>query len=140
MTILRELLDKLHIGIVLVGNDDKILAFNKMAGEMLQQDPEDRIGTSIFRCHGEPSEEPVRKMLNDMRNGRMESYEGWVNFQGRILFEYIYPLPGPDGECHLVVEELHDAAEKVEYLKSIGEWELIHVSGVGEKAPRPPER
>lgn len=128
----------MNAGIVLVDPNNQIVLFNKLAGEMLQQNPEDRIGTPLLRCHGELSEGNVLKMINDMRTGALEEYEGWVNFRGRMLYEYIYPIFGKNGDFLGIVEELHDASEKAEYLKARGEWKDIHVSGVGEKSPRSP--
>ncbi len=138
LEVLEKFAENLNIGIVIVDNDDKIILFNKLAGEMLQQNPDTRIGTSILRCHGEVSEKPVMKMFEDLRNRVMEYYEGWVNFKGRMLYEYIYPLWDENGVCLGVVEELHDAYEKSEYLKTKGEWKELHISGLGEKAPRSP--
>jgi len=138
LELLEKFTDTMNVGVVLVDNDDKIILFNKMAGEMLQQVPESRIGSSILRCHGEVSEKPVMKMINDLKNRVMDHYEGWVNFKGRMLYEYIYPILDSNGVCLAVVEELHDAKEKAEYLKIKGEWEKLHVSGLGEKSPRSP--
>jgi DUF438 domain-containing protein len=135
---LKDVVDNLNIGIVVVDNDNMIILFNKLAGEMLQQEPADRIGSSILRCHGKVSEGPVVKMISDLRNHIMEHYEGWVNFRGRMLYEYIYPIWSTNGECLGVVEELHDAAEKAGYLKMKGEWKEIHISGLQEKSPRSP--
>jgi len=136
--VLRNIVDNLNIGIVIVDSDNMITLFNKLAGEMLQQEPSKRIGSSILRCHGEISEGPVLKMISDLKNRVMDHYEGWVNFRGRMLFEYIYPIWDSKGECVGIVEELHDAAEKAGYLKMKGEWKEIHVSGQGEKSPRSP--
>lgn len=135
---LKNVVENLKIGIVVVDNENMIILFNKVAGEMLQQEPTKRLGSSILRCHGEVSEGPVLKMISDLKNRVMNHYEGWVNFRGRMLYEYIYPIWGPNGECLGVVEELHDAAEKAGYLKMKGEWKEIHVSGLGEKSPRSP--
>ncbi|MCK5239990.1 MAG: PAS domain-containing protein [Candidatus Thorarchaeota archaeon] len=135
---LSKFADTMNVGIVLVDSDNRIILFNKLAGEMLHQNPDERIGTNILRCHGEVSEAPVLKMINDLKNGVMEKFEGWVNFRGRMLYEYIYPLRDDAGDYLGVVEELHDAAEKAEYLKTKGDWKDIHISGLGEKSPRTP--
>jgi len=82
--LLEKFAENLNVGIVIVDNDDNIILFNKLAGEMLQQDPDSRIGTSILRCHGEVSEKPVLKMFEDLKNRVMEHFEGWVNFKGRM--------------------------------------------------------
>jgi DUF438 domain-containing protein len=138
LDLLVRFAENLNVGIVIVDDEDKIVLFNKLAGEMLQQDPQSRLGTSIMRCHGEVSEKPVMKMITELKNRVMTHYEGWVNFKGRMLYEYIYPLWDDEGNCIAVIEELHDAAEKAEYLKLKGEWEELHVSGLGDKAPRSP--
>lgn len=138
LDLLARFAENLNVGIVIVDDEDKIVLFNRLAGEMLQQDPQSRIGTPILRCHGEVSEKPVMKMIKELKNRVMTHYEGWVNFKGRMLYEYIYPLWDTDGKCIAIIEELHDAAEKAEYLKMKGEWEETHVSGLGEKAPRSP--
>jgi DUF438 domain-containing protein len=135
---LKDVVENLNIGIVVIDSSDTIIIFNKLAGVMLHQEPTERIGSSILRCHGSISEGPVIKMLTDLRNGVMGHYEGWVNFRDRMLYEYIYPLWNAKGVCIGVVEELHDAAEKAGYLKMKGEWREIHVSGLGEKSPRSP--
>jgi len=138
LDLFTEFADNLNVGIVIVDDENSIILFNKLAGEMLQQNPQSRIGTSIFRCHGEVSEQPVLKMINDLKSRVMDHYEGWVNFKGRMLYEYIYPLWNEYGKCIAIIEELHDAAERAEYLKSKGEWKDLHISGLGEKAPRSP--
>ncbi len=138
LDLLERFAENLNVGIVIVDDHDRIILFNKLAGEMLQQDPQSRIGTPILRCHGEVSEGPVLKMISDLKNRVMDHYEGWVNFKGRMLYEYIYPLWDEHGKCLAIIEELHDASEKAEYLKAKGEWKDLHVSGLGEKAPRSP--
>jgi DUF438 domain-containing protein len=135
---LKDVVENLNIGIVVIDNSDIIIIFNKLAGEMLHQEPIERIGSSILRCHGKVSEEPVVKMITNLKNRTMDHYEGWVNFRGRMLYEYIYPLWSVKGECLGIVEELHDAAERAGYLKMKGEWTEVHVSGLGEKSPRSP--
>lgn len=135
---MKQVVDNLNIGIVVIDDHNQIVLFNKIAGEMLQQIPATRIGTSIFRCHGEISEGPVTKMISDLKNREMDHYEGWVDFRGRMLYEYIYPLWDSLGNCSGIVEELHEAADKAEYFKMKGIWKEIHVSGLGEKSPRSP--
>jgi len=88
---ISKFIDTMNVGIVLVDKNNKIVLFNQLAGEMLHQVPEERIGTSLLRCHGEVSEGPLLKMIDDLRNGVMEEYEGWVNFRGRMLYEYLIP-------------------------------------------------
>ena len=104
LDVLKNVTSNLNVGVVVVDNDNRIILFNRLAGEMLQQEPESRIGSSIMRCHGKVSEVPVAKMISDLRNRVMDDYEGWVNFKGRMLYEYIYPIWNSKGECLAIVE------------------------------------
>ena len=79
LNLLEKFAENLNVGIVIVDNENRIILFNRLAGEMLRQDPQSRIGTSILRCHGEVSEQPVLKMISDLKNRVMDHYEGWVN-------------------------------------------------------------
>lgn len=138
MTNLSKLLDSIHAGVVVIDSDNDIVFFNKLAGEMLGQDSDGRVGTSILLCHPERAEPGVLKMIGQMKSGELKEYEGWVNFAGRILYEYIYPLRDDDGNYSGAVAELHDATEKAEYLKSQGDWKAPEMHGLGESAPRSP--
>lgn len=136
---LQSILDTLNIGVVATDKDDKIVVFNRMAGEILQQDPEARIGTSILRCHPKESEPAVQKRISDLRNRVMERTEAWLDYRERILYEYICPIWDEQGEYLGVLSEVHDAGDKAELLKRLGEWKDIGVSGVGKRAPRSPQ-
>lgn len=133
---LGALLEIVHVGVVVIDSDNRIVVFNRMAGEMLGQDAESRIGTSILLCHPERAEPGVLMMIGQMKSGELQEYEGWVNFAGRILYEYIYPLWDDDGNYSGAVAELHEATEKAEYLKSQGDWKAPEMHGLGESAPR----
>lgn len=136
---LRAVADQLSIGLVLIDQDNRIVLFNRLAGIMLQVEPAERLGSSIFSCHPRESDVAVEKLIDDIRRGVIDHYEGWVDYRGRMLYEYIRPIRTDAGEYLGMIEELHDAAERAEALRARGEWQNVHVSGVGPRAPRSPE-
>jgi hypothetical protein len=136
---LRTMIDHLNIGLVIVDKDNRIVIFNHLAGEMLQQDPQERVGSSIFSCHPRESDQVVAKLISDLKSHTIDHYEGWVNYRGRMLFEFILPIWDDGGDYIGMIEELHDAAEKVELLQRLGQWKDIHISGMGARQPRDPE-
>ncbi|HMK08252.1 MAG TPA: PAS domain-containing protein, partial [Anaerolineales bacterium] len=81
----------------------------------------------------------VAKLIDDIRTGALEYYEGWVNYRGRMLYEYIRPIRTEAGEYLGMIEELHDAQDRADALKGRGEWKDVHISGVGPRGPRKPE-
>lgn len=136
--ILRTAMDSLNVAVVVIDDKERIVIFNRTAGELFGQDGPSRIDSSILRCHPERAEPGVLKMLGQMKSGELKNYQGWVNFRGNILYEFIYPLLDQSGKYIGAVAELHPAAEKAEYLKSRGEWKEPQLHGVGASSPRGP--
>jgi DUF438 domain-containing protein len=131
--------DRLSIGLVLIDKDNRIVLFNRLAGVMLHEEPSERLGSTIFSCHPHESDGAVKRLIDDIRTGVLDHYEGWVNYRGRMLFEYIRPIRTDAGEYLGMIEELHDAHDRAEVLQARGEWQDVHVSGFGPRAPRRPE-
>lgn len=136
--ILRTAMESLNVAVVVIDDKERIVMFNRTAGELFGQDAQSRFDSSILRCHPERAEPGVLKMIGQMKSGELKKYQGWVNFRGNILYEYIYPLLDLNGKYMGAVAELHPAAEKAEYLKSHGEWKEPELHGVGASSPRSP--
>ena len=137
--VIEAIADQLRIGLVVIDKDNRIVLFNRLAGRMLHEKPSERLGSTIFSCHPNESDAAVKKLINDIRSGTLDHYEGWVNYRGRMLYEYIRPIRTDTGEYFGMLEELHDAKDRAEVLQSRGEWKGVHISGVGPRAPRRPE-
>lgn len=135
---LQTILDSLTVALIVTDRDNKIIVFNRTAGEILSQDPLSRIGSSAMRCHPQQSEAAVQRMVDDLRDRAYPPYHGWVNFQGHDLYEYISALRDEKGEWLGTLVEIHDVTDKVELLRRLGEWDKPKVSGVDESAPRSP--
>ena len=110
---LANVINMLNVGVAVIDENNVITLFSKMAGEMLQQDPEARVGSSILLCHPERAEPGVLKMIEQFRTGELQKYEGFVNFIGRILYEYITPIRDDVGKYLGAIIELHDAKEMI---------------------------
>ncbi|MHA2321903.1 MAG: PAS domain-containing protein, partial [Candidatus Thorarchaeota archaeon] len=61
---MRRLVEDLRVGICVLDKDDKIVVFNQKLAEQLQQE-ENRIDSSILRCHPERAEPGVLKMIGE---------------------------------------------------------------------------
>jgi len=136
--LVTKALDKVNVGVVIIDADNNIVFFNKLAGELLHQEPELRVGTSVLLCHPARAELSVLDMIGKMKLGEIEKYEGWINYRGHILYEYIYPLHDEDGRYIGAVDELHDVPEKLEAQKKSGVFKMPELAGEGESTPRHP--
>ncbi len=137
--VLGSILDSLNIGVVFVDPQNVIQVFNATAGAMLGEDAASRIGSSLLLCHPPESEPAVLRRIADLSSGRTAMTENWLNYQGRALREYILPARDANGEVVGTLLLLHDAAAHVDCLQRLGEWKEVHVSGVGDRGPRPVE-
>jgi DUF438 domain-containing protein len=77
-------------------------------------------------------------MINKMKSGELDKYQGWVNFRGRVFYEYIYPLHDENGEYAGAVAEFHDVPEKLEAAKSSKDFKIPEMHGKGPSSPRSP--
>ena len=122
--------NSLKMGITIVDRNDVIIAVNRLFGEMVQKDPRQLVGNSVFLCHPEESRPAVQKLIDEFKKGTKTPYETWLNFRGRILREQIYPIISEEGKYSGMVDMLGDAADIAGYLKRLGEWKEIPVKGL----------
>jgi hypothetical protein len=136
---LRLVTDHLKVGLTILDQDNNIILMNRLAGIMLQENPRERIGSSILRCHPSEKETAVEKLIEDIQTGVKDNQEAFVNYRGRVMYEYITAIRDADGRYVGMIDELHDAADRAELMQRLGEWKELHVSGEGMMAPRTPE-
>jgi PAS domain S-box-containing protein len=132
---LLDIIDALRIGIAVVDENNRIVLMNRLFGEMVQQNPQERTGTSVFNCHPSESKSAVERMISDLRHKTIDHAEAWINFRGRILYEYLYPIEDRDGHLIGIADELHDAADQYEYMRKLGISKELPISGLGERMP-----
>ena len=139
--VLQKIVDTIDVGIVFVDTDNKIVVFNHTAGDMMNLDPEERIGTSILLCHPKESEQPVLNAFDFFRKNPQHITKGQIlNVQGRYLEQTFYSIPDDKGNYMGVMMVFKDVKDMVSLLKQSGEFEEPRVVGVGEKRPRKPNK
>ncbi len=134
---LSAILDGLHIGLAVADERGTIIVMNEKFGEMVQVNAKERVGSPLALCHPPEAMPNVDRLIADLRNRVKDREEAWVNFKGRVIYEYLYGIWDREGRFVGIADELHDAAERAEYLKLHGRWRELPVSGVGARGPRP---
>ena len=139
--LLLKVMNTIDVGIVFVDPDNKIVFFNRAAGELLNVEPEGRIGTSIFLCHPKAIEQKVEQRIDEFREDPQLRTKGRIiNYQGRYLQENFYSVSDQQGNYLGVIGVFQDVEEKVSLLKQLGKFEEPRVFGVGESRPRKPKK
>ena len=137
--LLQKIMNTIDLGIVFVDADNKIVFFNRAAGEMLNVEPEERIGTSIFLCHPKVIEQKVEQRIDEFRKDPQRRTKGnIINYQGRYIQETFYSVSDQQEKYLGVIGVFQDVEEKVSLLKQLGKFEEPRVFGVGERRPQKP--
>ena len=137
--LLNRIMNTIDVGMVFVDADNKLAFFSRAAGELLNVEPEERIGTSVFLCHPKELVQQVQQRIDDIRKDPQRRTKGRiVNYQGRYLHETFYSVSDEKGVYLGIAGVFQDVGEKVSLLKQLGKFEEPRVFGVGEMAPRKP--
>ncbi len=132
--LLQKIINTIDLGIVFVDTDNKIVIFNNTAGDMLNADPEEKIGTSILLCHPKESEQRVVQVFDFFRKNPQHRTKGRiVNVQGRYLNQTFYSISDEKGDYMGVMMILTDAKEMVSLLKQSGNFNEPRVVRVVER-------
>lgn len=98
--ILESILDTLPIEFSVLGEDDKVLAWNKHETRIFKR-PEAALGRDVKDCHPEKSLEKVEQILGEMREGIRDKARFWIDL----------PL-GKNGEKEKVMIEYYALRDK----------------------------
>ena len=137
--LLQKVMNTIGKGIVFVDAANKLVFFNRAAGELLNAKPEERIGTSIFLCHPKKIEQKVEQRIDQFRKDPQLQTKGRIiNYQGRYIRETFYSISDQQGKYLGIAGVFEDVEELVSLLKQAEEFEEPPVFGIGDKSPRSP--
>lgn len=135
--LLHKVFNTIGKGIVFVDDADKLVFFNRAAGDLLNVKPEERIGTSIFLCHPKKIEQKVGQRIDQFRKDpQLQTRGRIVNYQGRYLRETFYSVSDEQGNYLGIAGVFEDAEEMVSLLKELDKFEEPPVFGAGDGSPR----
>ncbi len=122
---LEAILDTLPVDITFVGRDDKVRYFNQSEERVF---PRTRavIGRSVQHCHPQKSLHIVNRIVEDLRDGRRDVVEFWMNHQGRFVHVRYFSVRDEDGEYLGTLEVTQDITD---IKKLEGEKRLLDVTG-----------
>lgn len=101
---LMAILETLPIEFSVLDQNDNVLAWNKHKTRIFKR-PESVLGKNVRNCHPKKSIEKVEKILNEMKFGKRDKAEFWIDL----------PL-GERGEKHKVLIRYFALRDKNKYL------------------------
>ena len=99
---LEAILDTLPIEFSVLNKDDEVRAWNKHETRIFKR-PEAAIGRNVRQCHPPKSVDKVEKIISEMKEGKRDIAEFWINLpigeagsERKILIRY-FALRNKDG-------------------------------------------
>jgi PAS domain S-box-containing protein len=83
--ILDAILDTLPFEITFIDSDETLRYFNKEKEKKYFARPRVAIGRKVQKCHPEKSIRSVNQLLADLRSGKKDVAESWIDIKGRMI-------------------------------------------------------
>ena len=100
---LEAILETLPLEFSVLNKDDEVLAWNKHETRIFKR-PEAAIGQNVRQCHPPKSVDKVEKIISEMKEGKRDFAEFWINLpigeagsKRKILIRY-FALKNKDGK------------------------------------------
>jgi len=100
---LEAILETLPLEFSVLNKDDEVLAWNKHETRIFKR-PETSIGRNVRQCHPQKSVEKVEKIISEMKEGKRDVAEFWIDLiigeagtKRKILIRY-FALRNKDGK------------------------------------------
>ena len=103
-------LNCLPVDITYVGADDRVRYFSEGPSRVFPR-PRAIIGRRVQDCHPPKSIDRVKKILEDLKSGRKNHEDFWLELKGRFIHIRYLALRGNDGRYMGTVEVTQDLTE-----------------------------
>lgn len=107
---LVPLLNALPVDITFVGADDTVRYFSQ-GKERIFTRSRSAIGREVRNCHPPQSLDFVEKILNSFKDGTKDSYDFWLNINGKFIFVRFIALRDAAGKYLGVLEVTQDVTQ-----------------------------
>jgi PAS domain S-box-containing protein len=83
--VLGAMLDTLPVEVTFIDAEDTLAYFNKENEKKYFARPRAAIGRKVQKCHPQKSIQTVNKLLDDLRKGKKDFAESWIDIKGRKI-------------------------------------------------------
>jgi PAS domain S-box-containing protein len=116
---LIKIMDSLDVGVIFIDKENRLAFINTAAEEIRKIRSVERIGTSIFECHGGKMNSKVDEVINGFRNGSYSTRHKMIKTGGRYFDNTYNVVKNDRGEYLGVVLLSQDVTEKKELEEKI---------------------
>ncbi len=110
MNELLGLLNTLPVDITFVGKDDAVKYFSD-SKERIFVRTKSVLGRKVQNCHPPQSVDVVEKILTSFKEGKRDSADFWINFQGKLVYIKYFAVRDKEGAYLGTLEVTQDLTE-----------------------------
>ncbi len=100
---LETMMDTLPLQITVVDDKDKIVGWNDPKGQVFKRD-KSILGKDVHDCHPPWAKPLMAKVLGELKSGKIEKREFWVNVGKSKVWNVYYALKDESGKYMGVME------------------------------------
>jgi len=107
---LKGILEAIPIDISFVDENDKVRFWNKHEGRIFKR-PLSVLGQDVQKCHPQHSLEKVNEVIADLKNGKRDFAEFWIDLKGRKAHIRYFAVRDESGRYLGTLEAAQDITE-----------------------------
>ncbi len=109
--VLSAILDTLPVEVTFIDAEDILAYFNKVNEKKYFARPRAAIGRKVQKCHPQKSIQTVNKLLDDLRNGKKDVAESWIDIKGRKVHIRYFAVRDSHGKYLGTMEVVQDITD-----------------------------
>jgi DUF438 domain-containing protein len=105
----EAIFDTLPVDVTFVDREDTVRYFNKSKNRIFIR-TKAVLGRKVQQCHPQKSVHIVNKLLDELKSGRREVGDFWINLEGKYVYIRYFPVKDKDGAYLGCLEVTQDIA------------------------------
>lgn len=107
---LAAIMETIPVDISFVDENDTVKFWNKHETRVFKR-PNSVLGKTVQNCHPPKSVGTVNEVLSDLKSGKRDFAEFWIDLKGRKVYIRYFAVRGKDGEYMGTLEVGQDITE-----------------------------
>ena len=107
---LEAIFDAMPVDITFVDADDTVRYYSRGDDRIFKRSPA-VIGKQVQKCHPQKSLDKVIQVVGDLKSGKRDVAEFWIELGGRMIYIRYFPVRDKQGRYLGIVEVSQDITE-----------------------------
>ena len=107
---LEAIFDNLPLDLTFVDGSDTVRYYSRGEKRIFRRTPA-VIGKKVQQCHPQPSVHKVKQVVDDLKSGKRDVAEFWIELKGRKVYIRYFPVKNEAGKYLGVLEVTQDITD-----------------------------